>query len=92
MSDAESDLRATADDILADVKQLEQLEAEKQDLGRDDPRRVELAAKAETVARRMVPKTVAERELAQEAASEESEGSEGSEGSAASGPSGGSDG
>lgn len=67
MSDLENDLRATAEDIAADAARLTAIEDEKARLGTDDPRLVELSAESEAIARRLVPKTVAERELADEA-------------------------
>ena len=67
MSDLDSDLRATAEDIAADAARLTEIENEKARLGTDDPRLVELSAEGEAIARRLVPKTVAERELATEA-------------------------
>jgi hypothetical protein len=67
VSDLENDLRATAEDIAADAARLTAIEDEKTRLGSDDPRLVELSAEGEAIARRLVPKTVAERELADEA-------------------------
>jgi hypothetical protein len=67
VSDLESDLRATAEDIAADAARLTAIEDEKARLGTDDPRLGELSAESEAIARRLVPKTVAERELADEA-------------------------
>ena len=67
MSDLDSDLRATAEDIAADAARLTAIENEKARLGTDDPRLVELSAEGEAIARRLLPKTVAERELATEA-------------------------
>ncbi len=64
MSDLESDLRATAADIAADAARLTAIELEKTGLGSDDPRLLELSAESEAIARRLVPKTIAETELA----------------------------
>ena len=64
MSELESDLRATAEDISADAAKLTRIEDEKAGLDADDPRMAELSAESEQLARRIVPKTVAERELA----------------------------
>jgi hypothetical protein len=61
--DLESDLRATAEDIAADAAQLKSVEEEKAALEPEDPRIHELSAKAERLARQLVPKTVAEREI-----------------------------
>ena len=62
-SDLEGDLKATAEDIAADAAQLKALEEEKADLDPEDPRVQELSAKGERLARQLVPKTVAEREI-----------------------------
>lgn len=64
MDKQDDDLRATAEDIAADAGRLEAIEAEKAELDADDPRSAELAAEGEHLARRIVPKTVAQRELA----------------------------
>ena len=67
MSELENDLRATAEDIAADAARLAAIEDEKASLGADDPRLLELSAEGEEIARRLVPKTSAESELAAEA-------------------------
>ena len=67
MSDLDSDLRATAEDIAADAARLAAIEEEKARLGTDDPRLLELSQEGEEIARRLVPKTAAESELAGEA-------------------------
>ncbi len=67
MDDAEEDLRATADAIATDAERLAAIEAEKATLDIADPRMAELSAEAETISRKLVPKTVAERELTQDA-------------------------
>lgn len=67
MSDREHDLRATTEDIAADAARLKEIEEEKGRLGPDDPRVLALAKEGEAIARRLVPKTVAEREMATEA-------------------------
>ena len=64
VSELENDLRATAEDIAADAARLAAIEEEKARLGTDDPRLLELSAEGEAIARRLVPKTVAESELA----------------------------
>ena len=69
MSELDNDLRATAEDIAADAAKLSQIEDEKAHLEADDPRMVGLSAESEQLARGLVPKTVAERELADLAAS-----------------------
>lgn len=68
MSEIENDLRATAEDIAADSARLTGIEDEKIRLDARDPRMGELSAESEQIARRMVPKTAAERELADELA------------------------
>jgi 2',3'-cyclic-nucleotide 2'-phosphodiesterase (5'-nucleotidase family) len=62
-SDLEGDLRATAEDIAADAAQIKAIEEKKASLDADDPEVQELAAKSEQLARRLVAKTVAEREI-----------------------------
>ena len=69
MSDnLENDIQATAEDIAADADALQALEAEKAKVDPADPRAMDLAARAERLARDIVSKTVAERELVAEAA------------------------
>lgn len=63
MSELENDLRATAEDIAADSARLTKIEDEKASLGTRDPRLADLSAESEQLARRIVPKAVAEREL-----------------------------
>lgn len=63
MSDTEDDLRATAEDIVADSARLARIEVEKTNLDADDPRLSDLSAEGERIARRIVPKTTAESEL-----------------------------
>lgn len=63
----ESDIQATAKDIAADADVLQAIEAEKADMDPADPRAVDLASQAERLARDIVSKTVAERELVVEA-------------------------
>lgn len=62
-SDLEGDLRATAEDIAADAATIKAIEEEKVKLDPEDPRLHELSASSERLARRLVPKTVAEREI-----------------------------
>jgi len=70
MSDVENDLRATSDDLGADARRLEELEEEKRRLDPKDPRMKTLSAEAERLARRIVVKAAAEKELVDEAATE----------------------
>lgn len=70
MTDTGDDLRATSDSIVADAERLRAIEERKQDLPEGHPDLAELSAEAERVARGIVPKTVAERELAAEGTAE----------------------
>ena len=70
MSELEHDMRATAESIAADAARLTGIEEEKADLEADDPRLVELSVESDRLARRIVPKTAAERELAEQLAEE----------------------
>ncbi len=72
MSELENDLRATAEDIAADAARLTRIEVEKARLGASDPRLVELSAESEQIAQRLVPKTTAERQLAEQVGGESS--------------------
>ena len=63
----ESDIQATAEDITADADVLQAIEAEKAGIDPTDPRALDLATQAERLARDIVSKTVAERELVAEA-------------------------
>ena len=66
MDELEEDLRAAAQSIEADADRLAAIEDEKKLLGSADPRLLELSREAELIAKRLVPKTVAERDLAVE--------------------------
>ena len=68
MPDLEQDLRATEEDIAADSSRLASIEREKAGLEPDDPRLAKLSAESERLARQIVPKTVAERDIADELA------------------------
>jgi hypothetical protein len=70
LTDTGDDLRATSDAIVADVDRLRAIEERKQELPEGHPELAELSAEAEALARGLVPKTVAERELATEATPE----------------------
>ena len=63
MPDLDDDLHATAEDIAADAARIQAIEEEKSSLPADDPRMVALSAQSERLARRLVPKTVAESAL-----------------------------
>ena len=75
MSDLAGDFRATSEDIAADAARLKEIEEEKTHLDPGDPRAQELAEESERIARRLVPKTVAEREMTDEANDGNPEGS-----------------
>lgn len=66
MDELEEDLRATAQSIESDADRLAAIEDEKKTLGSADPRLLDLSREAEVIAKRLVPKTVAERALAVE--------------------------
>ena len=68
MSEAQDDLRATVDAITTDADRLGEIEAQKRDMEPGDPRLVSLSAEAHAIAKRMVPKTQAELEIATELA------------------------
>ena len=67
MTETGDDLRATSEAIVADAERLREIEERKQELPEGHPDLPGLSAEAEKVARGIVPKTVAERELADEA-------------------------
>ena len=67
MDELEDDLRATAGAIAADADRLAAIEEEKEGLAASDPRLLALSAEAEAIAKKLVPKTIAERALAAEA-------------------------
>jgi hypothetical protein len=71
VSDLEGDLRATAEDIAADASRLKEIEETKADLDPADPLTQKLSRESERIARRIVPKTVAEREITEEIGSGE---------------------
>jgi hypothetical protein len=66
MDELEDDLRATAGAIAADADRLAAIEQEKEGLASSDPRLLALSAEAEAIAKKLVPKTIAERALAAE--------------------------
>lgn len=59
------DLRATSEAITSDVKRLGEMEKAKREMTPDDPRLVEMSAKAERLAGQVHRETKAERELAE---------------------------
>ena len=65
--DLESDIQATAEDIAADADVLQEIESEKAKIDADDPRALELAARAKDLAHDIATKTVVEHELVLEA-------------------------
>ena len=70
VTDTGDDLRATSEDVAADADRLRRIEERKQSLPTDDPELIELSAEAERIARGLVPKTVAQKELAKESVAE----------------------
>lgn len=68
MSDAVEDLHATSESIAADAERLRVIEEQKQQLDGSDPELQDLSKEAEQLARAILPKAVAQRELAAEAA------------------------
>jgi hypothetical protein len=70
LSDIGDDLEATSEAISADVERLQRVEARKRRLGPGDPELVKLSREAEAIARELVPKTIAEGELAAESTRE----------------------
>jgi hypothetical protein len=66
VAEQEDDLRATTEDIRSDAEELAAIEEEKARLDSEDPRQRSLSRKGERLARRLAPKTAAERELADE--------------------------
>jgi hypothetical protein len=67
MTDLEGDFRATTEDIAADAARLKEVEETKSSLDPADPRAQALSEEGEAIAKRLVPKTVAEREMTEEA-------------------------
>jgi hypothetical protein len=72
VTEADDDLRATSEDVVADAERLREIEERKQSLPPDDPELLTLSEEAERIARRLVPKTVAEKELAAESVADTS--------------------
>ena len=70
LTDTGDDLRATSEDVVADAERLRTIEQRKQSLPSDDPELIELSLEAERIARGLVPKTVAQKELATESVAE----------------------
>jgi hypothetical protein len=68
VSDPQRKLHATIDDITTDVARLKAVQATKRDLHPGDPRGSALASQAVEIASQLVPKTVHERELAEDLA------------------------
>lgn len=66
MSDAESDLKATRDDLIADARRLEEIEQEKATLGANDPRLMELSREGEQLTQQMALKARVETQVAQQ--------------------------
>ncbi len=66
MSDPRQDLRATAESIQRDARQVATLEEQKTELDPNDPRVVHISEQVERLAVGLQDKAVAERELAEE--------------------------
>ena len=64
MSEADDDLRATAEAIATDAERLATIERQKATLDADDPRIPDLSAEGARLARRIEPLTAAEADLA----------------------------
>lgn len=67
MSDRDDQLRATTDDIRADTVELHEIEDSKASMEPDDPRQDRLAERAQDIARGLVAKTAAQREIVSDA-------------------------
>ena len=63
MDDTAADLRATSDDLMRDLEVLATIEDEKRTLKPGDPRLVELAARIEEIAKRVLSGSVRQRRL-----------------------------
>jgi hypothetical protein len=63
VSETGSALRATSDALMADLETLESLEEQKRQLPPGDPQLLELATAVEEIARRLLGKSVRQREL-----------------------------
>jgi hypothetical protein len=68
MDPRQEDLRATAEAIAADADRLRVIEEEKASISIEDPRMIQLSDEAAAIARALLPKTVAQSELSEEAA------------------------
>jgi hypothetical protein len=67
LTEIESDIKTTGEDLVDDALSVVELEKEKVDLAPDDPRRRALAKEAEAKAASMAEKTKIETELVEEA-------------------------
>ncbi len=67
MSDRDDQLRATTDDIKADADELRALEEAKATMEPEDPRQDVLADRVVDLARDLLPKAAAQREIVAEA-------------------------
>lgn len=63
----EADLKATAEDLVADARRVEAIEVKKTKLDANDPRVAELSAESEELTAKMAHKARVERALADEA-------------------------
>jgi hypothetical protein len=67
LSDLETDIKATGEDLVEDALEVVTIEKEKVALPPDDPTRPALAEKAEKLAARMAQRTKLEKQLVDEA-------------------------
>ena len=70
MSETGSALRATSDALIQDLERLALLERQKRQMTPEDPRMVELASEVETIALRVLGRSVRQRELTEDAREE----------------------
>jgi hypothetical protein len=73
MKEAHEDLQATAEDVSLDAQLLQRIEDEKLRLDPSNPRVLDLSEQAVRIAEGLHAKTVAERDLAEQAVDEELE-------------------
>lgn len=77
MNETLEDLQATAEDVSLDAQLLQRIEDEKLRLDPSDPRVLNLSEQAVRIAEGLHAKTVAEREMAEQAADEDLEDASG---------------
>jgi hypothetical protein len=67
LSDLESDIKATSEDLIADAERVREIEAEKARLPVGDPRLTQLARESAALTALMASKARVERQLAEDA-------------------------